>query len=143
MQTYNIRLYSNVANYFKTIYLCRMLINKLSKISGISAHTIRYYEKYGLIKGTRDENVKSNNYYQYSDDDAYKLNLIKEAKSIGFTLNEIKQLIDAWFNKEFSIEKKIEILDEKQLQIDEKIKQLKEVKKMIAFLKSEVLEKDC
>jgi MerR family transcriptional regulator, copper efflux regulator len=120
-----------------------MLINELSKISGVTAHTIRYYEKYGLIKGTRDENVKSNNYFHYSDDDAYKLNLIIEAKSIGFTLNEIKQLIDAWFNKEFSIEKKISILDEKQLQIDEKIKQLKEVKKLIAHLKSEVLEKDC
>jgi MerR family transcriptional regulator, copper efflux regulator len=120
-----------------------MLINELSKISGVTAHTIRYYEKYGLIKGTRDENVKSNNYFHYNEDDAQKLNLIKEAKSIGFTLNEIKNLIDAWFNKEFSIEKKISILDEKQLQIDEKIKQLKEVKKLIAHLKSEVLEKDC
>jgi MerR family transcriptional regulator, copper efflux regulator len=120
-----------------------MLINELSKISGVSAHTIRYYEKYGLIRGTRDENIKSNNYFHYSDDEAYKLNLIKEAKSIGFTLNEIKELIDAWFNKEFSVENKIAILDAKQLQIDEKIKQLKEVKKIIAFLKSEVLEKDC
>ena len=44
-----------------------MFINELSKISGISAHTIRYYEKYGLIKGMRDENVKSNNYFHYSD----------------------------------------------------------------------------
>ncbi len=120
-----------------------MLINELSKISGVSAHTIRYYEKYGLIKGTRNENVKSNNYFHYSDDDAYKLNLIIEAKSIGFTLNEIKNLIDAWFNKTFSVEKKISILDEKQLQIDEKIKQLKAVKKLIEHLKTEVLAKDC
>jgi MerR family transcriptional regulator, copper efflux regulator len=120
-----------------------MLINELSKISGVSAHTIRYYEKYGLIKGTRNESITSNNYFHYSDDDAYKLNLIKEAKSIGFTLNEIKEILDAWFNKQFSIENKIAILDEKQLQIDAKIKQLKEVKKMIAHLKSEVLEKDC
>ena len=120
-----------------------MLINELSKISGVTAHTIRYYEKYGLIKGIRNEKVKSNNYFHYSDDDAYKLNLIKEAKSIGFTLNEIKNILDAWFNKEFSIEHKVAILDEKQIQIDEKIKQLKEVKKLIAHLKNEVLEKDC
>ena len=120
-----------------------MLINELSKISGVSAHTIRYYEKYGLIKGIIDENVKSNNYFHYNDDDAYKLNLIKEAKSIGFTLNEIKELIDAWFNKQYTIENKIAILDEKQLQIDAKIKQMKEVKKLIAHLKTEVLAKDC
>jgi MerR family Zn(II)-responsive transcriptional regulator of zntA len=120
-----------------------MLINELSKISGLSAHTIRYYEKYGLIKGIRKEDVKSNNYFHYSDDDAYKLNLIKEAKSIGFTLNEIKELLDAWFNKAFSIADKIAILDQKKMQIDQKIKQLKEVKHLIEHLKSEVLEKDC
>ena len=84
----------------------------------VTAYAIRYYKKYDLIKGTRDENVKSNNYFHYSNDDAYKLNLIVIGKSIGFTLNEIKQMINAWFDKEFSIEKKISILDDKQLQID-------------------------
>ena len=44
-----------------------MLINELSKKTGVSAHTIRFYEKSGLIEGKQDESVKSNNYLHYDD----------------------------------------------------------------------------
>lgn len=120
-----------------------MLINELSKITGVTAHTIRYYEKYGLIKGKRKDGVKSNNYFHYDEETVEKLELIRDAKSVGFTLNEIKQLLDAWFNKKFTVEKKIAILDAKLISIDEKIKQLKEVKKQIAHFKKEVVKYDC
>lgn len=120
-----------------------MLINELSKKTGVTAHTIRYYEKYGLIKGYRKDGVQSNNYFHYNEETVEKLELIRDAKSIGFTLNEIKQLLDAWFNKKFTIAKKIAILDAKLVAIDEKIKQLKEVKKLIGAFKKEVEEFDC
>lgn len=120
-----------------------MLINQLSKETGITAHTIRYYEKYGLIRGKRDDAKKSNNYYHYDDETVYKLELIRDAKAAGFTLNEIKQLIDAWYDKAFSVEKKLAILDEKLLSIDEKIEQLLEVKKVIAAFKEDVIKNDC
>jgi MerR family transcriptional regulator, copper efflux regulator len=120
-----------------------MLINELSKRTGVSAHTIRYYEKFGLIKGKQNDLVKSNNYFHYDEETVEKLELIRDAKSIGFTLNEIKVLIDAWFSKKFPIAKKMAILDEKMISIDEKIKQLKDMKKMIVSFKREVEENDC
>lgn len=129
--------------YFSTPYICPMLINELSKKTGVSAHTIRYYEKLGLLKGKRKEEVKSNQYFHYDEEAVYKLELIRDAKAVGFTLNEIKQLIDAWFNKKFGIAKKIAILDDKLKSINEKIEQLKEVKKLIAAFKKEVIENDC
>jgi MerR family transcriptional regulator, copper efflux regulator len=120
-----------------------MLINELSKETAISVHTIRYYEKFGLINGKRKETVKSNNYFHYDEETIYKLELIRDAKSIGFSLQEIKNLLDAWYNKKFTITKKIAILDEKLLSIEEKIQQLKEMKKMITAFKKEVTENDC
>jgi DNA-binding transcriptional MerR regulator len=45
-----------------------MLINEIAKITGISAHTIRFYEKSGLIEGKRDESIKSNNYFHYDEE---------------------------------------------------------------------------
>jgi MerR family transcriptional regulator, copper efflux regulator len=120
-----------------------MLINELSKQTGLSAHTIRYYEKFGLIKGKQNEAVKTNNYFHYDDETVYKLELIRDAKLIGFTLNEIKTLIDAWFNKKFAVTKKVAILNDKMIAIEEKIKQLKEMKKMIVAFKKEVEENDC
>jgi MerR family transcriptional regulator, copper efflux regulator len=125
------------------MYLCAMLIHELSKKTGISPHTIRFYEKSGLLQGRRDEAVKTNNYLHYDDDAVYRLGLIQSAKAVGFTLNEIKQLIDVWSNKGFSIAQKVEILDEKLLEIDAKIKQLEAIKVLIAEFKAEVQEHDC
>jgi MerR family transcriptional regulator, copper efflux regulator len=120
-----------------------MLINELSKRTGITAHTIRFYEKSGLVKGKRDEKVKTNKYFHYDEETVEKLEMIRDAKSIGFTLNEISHLIDAWYNNELSITDKLSVLDEKLNTIDEKIKQLKEMKKLISQFKKDVVVDDC
>jgi MerR family copper efflux transcriptional regulator len=120
-----------------------MLINELSKRTGITAHTIRFYEKSGLIKGKRDENVKTNNYFHYDEETVEKLELVRDAKSVGFTISEISQLMDAWYNNKMSVSEKLKVLDEKLLSIDDRIKQLKEMKKMISQFKKDVVEDAC
>lgn len=107
------------------------LINQLSKETGTPIPTIRYYESYGLFSGKKDSSVKTNNYTYYDNDVLEKLELIKEAKAIGFTLAEIKVLIDAWHSKRLSPEKKIEVLMKKIGEIDEKISHMKQMKKML------------
>lgn len=119
------------------------LINQLSKETKIPIATIRFYEKSGLISGKKKQEERSNNYRYYDDEVVEKLALIRDAKSVGFTLAEIKELIDAWYGKRISMAKKIDILDRKLAQINDKIRELKEVKKQIAFLKSEVEEHEC
>jgi MerR family transcriptional regulator, copper efflux regulator len=125
------------------MYICIMLINELAKRTDISAHTIRFYEKSGLIKGKQNKEVKTNNYFHYDEETVEKLLLIKDAKSIGFTLKEINQLIDAWYNAKFTIKNKLAILDKKIETIDEKIKQLKAMKKLVAEFKKSVEEEGC
>ncbi len=120
-----------------------MLINELSKQTGITAHTIRYYEKFGLIKGKQKPDVKTNKYFHYDDETVYKLNLINTAKSVGFTLAEIKVLLDSWYNKKITKKRKVEILDEKIIAINLKIKELKNMKKLIDVLKRDVINEIC
>jgi DNA-binding transcriptional MerR regulator len=120
-----------------------MLINELSKRTGITTHTIRFYEKSQLIKGKRNHHIKSNNYFHYDEETVEKLELIRDAKSIGFTLNEIARLMDAWYNNKLSVAEKTAILDEKLLSISERIKQLQEMKKMIGKFKKDVMKDDC
>ena len=108
-----------------------MLISELAKRTGVTIHTLRYYENYGLFKGERDETVKTNNYKQYDDSLVEKIQLIKEAKEIGFTLSQIKDLLEDWFSNQLSKEKKIEVLNTKIVEIDSKIQQFKRVKKML------------
>lgn len=120
-----------------------MLINELAKKTGISVHTIRFYEKSGLIKGRRKEEVKSNKYFHYDEETVEKLELIRDAKSIGFTISEIGQLMDAWYNNKMTIGQKLEVLDEKLQSIEEKIRQLKEMKKLVSAFKKTVETDSC
>lgn len=120
-----------------------MLINELSKRTGITIHTIRFYEKSGLIKGKRQEGITTNNYFHYDEETVEKLNLIKGAKSIGFTISEISKLIDAWYNKKLSTKDKLSVCDEKLLSIEHKIKELKQMQKLLNQLKKNILESRC
>lgn len=120
-----------------------MLIHELSKRSGVSAHTIRFYEKSGLLKGTRKEGIRSNNYFHYDEEAVEKLELIRDAKSVGFTINEIAHLMDAWYNRKMSVKEKLMVLDSKLQTIDDRIKQLKNMKKMINGFKKDVLDEKC
>ncbi len=120
-----------------------MLINELSKRTGVSIHTLRYYENYGLIAGRTDETVKSNNYKQYNEDLVDKINWIIESKKAGFTLAEIRKSLDDWYNKRLSVSKKIEIVQKKIEEVDTKIWELKQVRKFLVGAIKDVKNEEC
>jgi MerR family copper efflux transcriptional regulator len=132
-----------VTIYFSTPYFCGMLINELSKKTGISAHTIRFYEKSGLIQGHRDASVKSNNYFHYDDFTVEKLEFISDAKSVGFTIKEIGQIIDAWYHRKYTKKQKLEILHDKLIALEQKMKEIKGMKKQILQFKDDVVNDRC
>lgn len=112
-----------------------MLISELSKLTGVSTHTIRFYEKSGLIKGKQKEEIKTNNYFHYDEEAVEKLKLIRDAKSIGFTLREIRDLLDAWYSNGYTIEEKLSVLDQKIVSIKTKINDLKQMEKQVTEFK--------
>lgn len=65
-------------------------IGKLSVISGLPTDTIRYYEKLGLLGSTERA---ANGYRIYDQTTLDTLNFIRRAKSMNFTLEEIKELL--------------------------------------------------
>lgn len=68
-----------------------LFIGKLSRELGISSHTIRYYERLGLIP----QPYRANNSYRvYSKEHEERLIFIQKAKRFGLSLDEIKMLID-------------------------------------------------
>lgn len=120
-----------------------MLISELSKRTGVSIHTLRYYENYGLIAGTTDKTVKSNNYKQYDEILVEKVEWIVQAKKAGFTLSEIKKSLNDWFSNKLSASKKIEIVRNKINEVDTKIRELKQVKKFLVESLKDVQNGDC
>ena len=67
-----------------------MKINELAKQSGISAHTLRYYEKLGLLMPAHRS---ESNYRIYSKDDLTTAKFIKRSKECGFSLAETASLL--------------------------------------------------
>jgi MerR family copper efflux transcriptional regulator len=67
-----------------------MKIGELASLSGLSVDTIRFYEKQGLIPPPRRTDA---NYRVYDADTPRRLIFIRKARDLGFTLQEIGQLL--------------------------------------------------
>ena len=114
------------------------LINQLSKETGVPTGTIRFYEKSGLFAGVKKADITTNNYTYYDDEVVEKLSFINDAKSVGFTLAEIKQVIDAWYTNALSKKQKKQLLQSKIDHTDLKIKELKNVRKQLLECLAEI-----
>lgn len=104
-----------------------MLIGELSKRTGFSHDTIRFYEKKGLIKVDRKAR-RENNYKEYSESVYEQLILIKTVKELGFTLNEVDDFVKAWTEVDASCNNLAHYLSDKVNYIDQQIKILETIK---------------
>ena len=68
-----------------------MYVNQLAKRAGVSGDTVRYYAKIGMLKPERNAD---NGYQMFSARDAARLRFIRAAKSLGYTLNDIRAMFD-------------------------------------------------
>jgi MerR family transcriptional regulator, copper efflux regulator len=107
-----------------------MLIGELSKQTGVSKDTIRFYEKLGLLVARReaspsvDRQAGTRLYKQYGPETVERLAMITQGKGLGFTLSEIKQLLDDWGSGALSKRDQIQVIERKIEEIVEKREKL-------------------
>lgn len=73
-----------------------MDIGRASKASGVSVKMIRHYETIGLLPNVARTFA---NYRVYSPNDVHTLRFIKRARTLGFSMNDIQELVNLWRNK--------------------------------------------
>lgn len=98
-----------------------LTIGKLAGACGLSAETLRYYERLGLIEA---QGRKANGYRVFADDTLLRLRFIQRAKLLNFTLEEIKDLFVVRGTATSNCEQIYERLQGKIAEIDGKIGEL-------------------
>jgi MerR family mercuric resistance operon transcriptional regulator len=68
----------------------RMSIAKLAAMGGVGVETIRFYQRKGLL----DTPARTEGIRRYGSDDVRRLRFIKQAQGAGFTLEQIRELLD-------------------------------------------------
>jgi len=91
-------------------------VQRLSRLAGVSARTLRYYHEIGLLKPAR---VNSSGYRIYGQEEVDMLQQILFYRELGMSLDGIKELItDPGFDKMLALRKHRESLLEKRAQLD-------------------------
>jgi MerR family Zn(II)-responsive transcriptional regulator of zntA len=109
-----------------------MKISQLSAHSGLSAHTLRFYEKNGLIEAS---GRSSSGYRSYSEDDVRRVEFVKTARDAGFSLDEISQLLSIRLDRDqHTCEEVTAITRHKLDAVSAKIAQLEEIRQSLELL---------
>ena len=82
-------------------------IQDVSKKTGLTAHTLRYYEKEGLISGVERS---QGGFRQYTDEDLERLGLICCLKNTGMSIQEIARFVQLTHEGDNTLQERVELL---------------------------------
>lgn len=92
-------------------------IGKLAKKIGVNEHTLRYYEKEGLVVPQRDEN----NIRYYTEENKLWVEFILHMKETGMSIEDLKRYTTLWKLGEEGIPEMINILSKHRSAVIDKI----------------------
>ena len=112
-----------------------MDIGRASKASGVSVKMMRHYEAIGLLPKVARTFA---NYRVYRESDVHTLRFIRRARALGFSMNDIQELLGLWQNKSRSSASVKKIAGK---HVDELTRKIAELKAMVDTLQH--LTKHC
>lgn len=107
-----------------------MNIGIASEKSGLPSKTIRYYEDIGLLRPARTDN----GYRDYSTADIHRLRFLQRSRSLGFSVDECRQLLSLYHDKERESVDVKALAEAKLVEIDRKIAELAGLRHLLHHL---------
>ncbi|TGQ31256.1 MULTISPECIES: Cu(I)-responsive transcriptional regulator [unclassified Mesorhizobium] len=107
-----------------------MNIGIASEKSGLPSKTIRYYEDIGLVRPARTHN----GYRDYSVADIHRLRFLQRSRSLGFSVDECRQLLSLYHDKERESADVKAIAEAKLAEIDRKVAELMGLRHLLHHL---------
>ncbi len=115
----------------------KMKIGELAKRTGFSAKAIRYYELLGLLP---EPERTDSGYRLYDLNDVERLGFIEKAKHLGFSLDDIRDILILDEQQQRPCVHVLALLDQKLKQVDDVLRDLKGFRKELARLRSDSAE---
>ena len=106
-----------------------MRIADVEQHTGISRHTVRYYERIGLLSAPPRS---ANNYREYSAASLARLRFIRDAQEMGFSLEEIRQIVALQADGQITCADGALLIWQKRQQIAERLAQLTRLDSFLA-----------
>jgi MerR family transcriptional regulator, copper efflux regulator len=106
-------------------------IGEAARRADVSAKMVRHYESLGLLPAVSRTDA---GYRQYSDKEVHTLRFIKRARSLGFSMPEIAQLLKLWQDKRRPSESVKKIAAHHVADLDQRIAELSEMKRTLQTL---------
>ncbi len=97
-------------------------IGQAAKKMGLTAHTLRYYEKEGLLPFVKKT---SSGLRIFSEEDIGWLQMIECLKGTGMPLKGIKQYIDWFIEGDSPLQKRLDMFKQQKIKIEEQMRELK------------------
>jgi MerR family mercuric resistance operon transcriptional regulator len=108
-----------------------LTIGKLAAAGGVGVETIRFYQRRGLLVApTRQGSIR-----RYGAEDVRRLRFIRQAQAAGFTLEEIKELLELDASEDRSRAR--ELANSRVAALDEKIAELQRARDSLRRLAKE------
>ena len=96
-------------------------IGQAAQMTGLTAHTLRYYEKEGLLPFVKKS---GSGLRVFSDNDIGWLQMIECLKGVGMPLKGIKQYIDWFIEGDSTLEKRLQMFKEQKANLEAQMAQL-------------------
>jgi Cu(I)-responsive transcriptional regulator len=106
-------------------------IGEAAKRGGVSAKMIRHYESIGLINAAKRTD---SGYRLYSQNDVHMLRFIRQARNLGFSIVQIKELLSLWKNQRRTSRRVKELATSHINELDERIRELQAIKHTLEHL---------
>lgn len=111
-----------------------LLIGTLATKANTTKDTVRHYEQLGLLK-SRKRQAGSRLYTEFHPQCIERIELIKSAQAIGFTLTEIKENLNDYYDGKLDIDVQLTITQQKLAQVQN---QQANINVMIALLSERI-----
>jgi len=114
----------------------RLTIQEVSEATGLSAHTLRYYERIGLIHPIeREENSRR----LYTEEDVGWIDFLLKLRATGMTIKEMQRYAELQRQGDVTLPQRVEMLKSLKAKVEAHMNELNEHLKLVCY-KIEIYE---